>query len=69
MTRPDDETIERVAVLLSIAQEGRRLPWPAHLSEVERDVWRVRAMQIIAAWHGANALLARTDPPSPPVGL
>lgn len=46
-TPPSDAQVERAAILLALAKEGK-LEWPAHLSPVERDVYLVKAMEFLS---------------------
>ena len=43
---PSDESIERTARLIALAQVGKP-EWPPHLSNVERDIYRVKAMEMV----------------------
>ena len=44
---PTDEVVERAAMILALAKEGHP-EWPPHLSPVERDIYRVKAMEMIS---------------------
>lgn len=46
-TPPTDEQTERAAILLAVAKEGRA-EWPKHLSPVERDAYRVKALEFLS---------------------
>jgi len=43
---PTDESIERTARLIALAQVGKP-EWPSHLSEIERDLYRLKAMEMV----------------------
>lgn len=47
MIPPSEEQIEKLAILMALAKEGRP-EWPPHLSNVECDVYRVKAMEFLS---------------------
>lgn len=55
MTPPTDKSVERLAILMAMAKEGKP-DWPEHLSNVERDVYLVKAMELIGLLLKASKL-------------